>query len=111
LAERESRQGWSGRCKHAHALVTLIGNLPGAEILWAPTINQGLVRHGASQEGHGRSTDEVIASIVATGEAFFRGLTWRGRRAMRVSVSNWQTSEEHVHRAVQAVARQLQGLT
>jgi len=101
------------RCsKHAHSLVTQIGNLPGAEILWEPTINQGLVRFldsrpGASEEDHDRRTDAVIASIVATGEAFFGGTTWRGRRAMRVSVCNWQTSEEDVHRAVHAVAKQL----
>jgi glutamate/tyrosine decarboxylase-like PLP-dependent enzyme len=100
-------------CKHAHSLVTLIGNLPGAELLWEPTINQGLVRfldskRGASEEDHDRRTDEVIASIVAAGDAFFTGTTWRGRRAMRVSVCNWQTSEEDVQRAILAVAKQLQ---
>src|SRR6185369_12076846 len=31
-------------CRHAHALVMGIGSLPGAEVLWEPTINQGLVR-------------------------------------------------------------------
>ena len=103
-------------CKHTHALVTQIGNLPGAAILWEPTINQGLVRFldlrpGASREDHDRRTDEVIASIVATGEAFFGGTTWRVRRAMRMSVCNWQTSEEHVQRAVRAAARQLLGAT
>jgi hypothetical protein len=46
----------------------------------------------------------VIAAILKTGEAFFGGTTWRGRRAMRVSVSNWQTSEEDVERVVDAVA-------
>src|ERR1700680_3005847 len=29
-------------CKHAHSLVTLIGNLPGVEVLQEPTINQAL---------------------------------------------------------------------
>lgn len=100
-------------CKHAHSLVTLIGNLPDAELLWEPTINQGLVRFldakpGASEEDHDRRTDEVIAAIVAGGEAFFTGTTWRGRRAMRVSVCSWQTSDEDVHRAVASVGKQLQ---
>src|SRR5258706_10444827 len=31
-------------CRHAHTLTTRIGALPGAEVLWIPTINQGLVR-------------------------------------------------------------------
>ena len=89
-------------CRHAHSLVTRIGSLPGAEILWEPVINQGLVGFGDD-----RRTDEVIAAIIATGEAFLGGTTWRGRRAMRVSVCNWQTSEQDVDRAVAAVARVL----
>ena len=94
---------------HAHSLVTRIGRLPGAEMLWEPTINQGLVRFldprpGATDLDHDRSTDEVIDAICATGEAVFGGTTWRGKRAMRVSVCNWQTSDEDVERVVKAVA-------
>ena len=99
-------------CRHAHAIVTGIGDLPGAELLWEPHINQGLVRFldpspAAAEADHDRRTDEVIAAIVATGEAFFGSTTWRGRRAMRVSVCNWQTSDEDVARAVGAAAKVL----
>ena len=97
-------------CRHARSLVTQIGALPGAEMLWEPVINQGLVRFldstsGASEQDHDRRTDEVIAAILKGGEAFFAGTTWRGKRAMRVSVSNWRTSDGDVQRAVNAVAR------
>ena len=100
-------------CRHAYAIVTGIGELPGAEVLWKPVINQGLVRFldqraGATEEDHDRRTDDVIAAILRTGEAFFGGTTWRGRRAMRVSVCNWQTSDQDVERVVKAVARVLQ---
>jgi glutamate/tyrosine decarboxylase-like PLP-dependent enzyme len=96
-------------CEHAHSIVMKIGSLPGAEVLWEPTINQGLVRFldpepGASEKDHDRRTEEVMAAILATGEAFFGGTTWRGRRAMRVSVSSWRTSDEDVERVVNAVA-------
>lgn len=96
-------------CRHAFSIVTGIGKLRGAEVLWEPTINQGLVRFldqrpGATQEDHDRRTDEVIAKILKTGEAFFGGTTWRGRRAMRVSVCNWQTSDADVQRVIRAVA-------
>lgn len=100
-------------CRHAHALVTRIGSLSGTEILWEPVINQGLVRFldarpGASESDHDRRTDEIISAIVTAGEAFFGGTTWRGRRAMRVSVCNWQTSDEDVERAVRSIATILQ---
>ena len=85
-----------------------IGALPGAERLSDPWINQGLVRFldprpGASGEDHDRRTDEVIAAICAGGEAFFGPVTWRGRRAMRISVSNWRTSDADVSRTIDAV--------
>lgn len=106
-------------CRHAHSLTTSIGALPGAEILWEPTINQGLVRFldpniaktfssglvpAEAEATHDRRTDEVIAAILGTGEAFFGGTTWRGRRAMRISVTNWRTTDADVDRVVNAVA-------
>ena len=101
-------------CQHAHSIVTGIGALNGAEVLWEPTINQGLVRFldsspNATEEDHDRHTDEVIARILLTGEAFFGGTTWRGQRAMRVSVCNWRTSEADVERVIKAVAKCLNG--
>jgi len=96
-------------CHHAHELVMGIGELPGAEVLWEPITNQGLVRFldPSSEQDHDRRTDEVIAAIVASGEAFFGGTTWRGKRAMRVSVCNWRTSPEDVQRSINSVARVL----
>ncbi|HEV3199039.1 MAG TPA: pyridoxal-dependent decarboxylase [Bryobacteraceae bacterium] len=101
-------------CEHARALVLGIGRLPGAEVVWEPTINQGLVRFldaraGACDCHHDRRTDEVIARVQAGGEAYFGGTTWHGRRAMRVSVCNWRTSSEDVERAVEGVRRALAG--
>ena len=101
-------------CGYAHSLVMQISRLPGTELVWEPTINQGLVRFldpraGATEADHDRRTDEVIAAILATGEAFFGGVTWRGKRAMRVSVCNWQTSDSDVERVVDAVGRVLTG--
>jgi glutamate/tyrosine decarboxylase-like PLP-dependent enzyme len=97
-------------CEHAHALVMGIGRLPGAEVLWEPIINQGLVRFldpkpGASEKDHDLRTEEVMAAILASGVAFFGGTTWRGKRAMRVSVCNWRTSANDVQRVINAVQK------
>lgn len=100
-------------CTFTHSLVMRIGQLPGAEILCEPTINQGLVRFldpkpGAQESDHARRTDEVIAAVLETGEAFFTGSNWNGHRVMRVSLCNWQTTEGDVDRAAGAVARVLE---
>ena len=95
-------------CQHAQILVDGLSRLKGAEVLWRPTLNQGLVRFlnpaaGATDEDHDRYTDEMIQRLLAHGQAFFMGTTWRGRRAMRVSVLNWQTKSIDIETATQAV--------
>lgn len=100
-------------CRHAHALATRIGALPGAELVFEPRINQGLVRFldrrpGASEQDHDRRTDAVMERILGTGEALFSGSTWRGKRCMRISVCSWRTNDMDVERAVAAVRHVLQ---
>jgi len=92
-------------CRHASALVEGIGALDGAEILAKPIINQGLVRFLGEDGDHDRRTDVVIARIQANGEAWFGPVTWRGQRAMRVSVCNWATTERDVARSIAAARR------
>ncbi|QBD79525.1 aspartate aminotransferase family protein [Ktedonosporobacter rubrisoli] len=99
-------------CRHAQALARQIGDLPGAELVWEPQINQGLVRFldpspRASAADHDSHTDAIIAAIMESGEAFFSGTTWQGQRCMRISVCNWQTNEADVARAFAATAQAL----
>lgn len=99
--------------KHAQTLVTRIGSLAGAELVSAAQINQGLVRFvdtksAATDADHDRRTEEVIARILETGEAFFTGTTWQDKRCMRVSVSSWRTNDEDVERSVSAVRQALE---
>jgi len=89
-------------CAHARRLVEGIGALPGAEVLWRPQVNVGMV---SFQDD--RRTEDVMARVLERGEAFFAGTTWRGRRAMRVSVFSWRTTERDVERAIAAVAEAL----
>ncbi|HEY6335802.1 MAG TPA: pyridoxal-dependent decarboxylase, partial [Alphaproteobacteria bacterium] len=90
-------------CAHARRLVKEIGELPGAEVVATPIINQGLVRFLAADGNHDRTTDEVIRRIQATGVAWFGGATWRGMRVMRVSVCNWQTDDRDIEQALASV--------
>lgn len=91
-------------CRHATALVERVGALKGVEVLAAPVINQGVVRFlDPAGDDHDRFTDRVLAAIQADGRAWLGGTTWEGQRVMRVSVSNWQTSDDDVSVAVDCV--------
>jgi glutamate/tyrosine decarboxylase-like PLP-dependent enzyme len=97
-------------CEYAARLTNGLAALRGVELVAAPTLNQALVRFlsprpGATDQDHDARTMAVIDAINADGTAFFSGTVWRGRRAMRISVVNWRTSEADVEATVSAVAR------
>ncbi len=84
-------------CRRAREIADGIRDIPGCEILNDVVLNQVLLRFEDDDE-----TDRVIAAIQDSGEAWLGGTVWDDRRAIRISVSNWQTSEDDVARAVTA---------
>jgi glutamate/tyrosine decarboxylase-like PLP-dependent enzyme len=89
-------------CDLATKLVDGLAGMPSVEVLAKPVINQGLVRFLDGGGNHDGRTEQVIAAIQASGEAWFGGTEWRGKRAMRISVCNWRTTEEDVRRTLAA---------
>ena len=49
-----------------------------------------------------KTTKSMLAAVQASGEAWMSGTTWDGCAAIRLSVSNWRTSEADIDRAVAA---------
>jgi hypothetical protein len=47
-------------------------------------------------------TNEALARVQESGEAWMGGTTWDGRAAIRVSVSGWRTTEADIDRTVAA---------
>ncbi|MBW3614611.1 MAG: aminotransferase class V-fold PLP-dependent enzyme [Actinobacteria bacterium] len=72
----------------------------GAEIANEIVLNQVLVGFGDDSR-----TDRVIEGLQADGTCWMGGTTWRGRRLMRISVSNWSTTDDDVDRSVEAILR------
>ncbi|HEU4615981.1 MAG TPA: hypothetical protein VFS15_27985, partial [Kofleriaceae bacterium] len=68
-------------------------------------LNQLVVRF---RDPAGRDDDaytrDVITRVIADGTCYPTATTWRGRAAMRISVSNWSTDEDDVARSVAAIA-------
>jgi glutamate/tyrosine decarboxylase-like PLP-dependent enzyme len=61
-------------------------------------LNQVLVAVGEVS-----TIDRIIATMQQEGTCWVGGTTWRGRRLLRVSVSNWSTTNEDDDRSVDAI--------
>jgi glutamate/tyrosine decarboxylase-like PLP-dependent enzyme len=98
-------------CDCATQIVNGLAQIEHVDVLSQPIINQGVV---AFRDPSGNPSDawndRVIAAIAKEGTSFFSGTTFNGRRAMRISVSNWQTSPEDVKRTLEGVHRAIQTL-
>jgi glutamate/tyrosine decarboxylase-like PLP-dependent enzyme len=87
-------------CAHASRFARELRAL-GAEVLNSVEQNQVLFRFPDDAQ-----TEAVLRGVQESGEAYMSGTTWDGRPAIRISVSNWQTSDEDVRRTVAAFAAQ-----
>lgn len=72
----------------------------GHEILNEVALNQVLVSFGPDDV-----TDRVIRAIQDDGVCWCGGTKWHGRRAMRISVSSWATTEADIDMCLEAVNR------
>jgi glutamate/tyrosine decarboxylase-like PLP-dependent enzyme len=89
-------------CALARRFGDQLAAIEGVEIGNDIVLNQVLVSFGSDDR-----TDRVIAAVQRDGTAWMGGTTWRGRRYMRISVSNWSTTEGDVDRSVEAIQRLL----
>jgi glutamate/tyrosine decarboxylase-like PLP-dependent enzyme len=72
----------------------------GYDVLNEVVLNQVLVSFGDETV-----TRKVVAGVQADGTCWCGGTVWKGRAAMRVSVSSWATTEEDVERSLEAMLR------
>jgi len=72
----------------------------GYEVLNEVALNQVLVSFGTPEQ-----TQRTIAAIQGDGTCWCGGTTWKGRTAMRISVSNWSTTDEDIERSIEAMVR------
>ncbi len=72
----------------------------GFEVLNDVVLNQVLVSFGSPEE-----TQRVITELQNEGTCWCGGTRWHGRMAMRISISNWATTEEDVERSLDAILK------
>jgi glutamate/tyrosine decarboxylase-like PLP-dependent enzyme len=79
-------------CGHAARFAALLRD-GGAEVLNEVLLNQVLVA----------CSPEAIARVQADGTCWAGGTVWRGRHALRISVSGWATTTDDVERSARAI--------
>jgi glutamate/tyrosine decarboxylase-like PLP-dependent enzyme len=89
-------------CAHARRFADKIAAVPGCEVLNEVVLNQVLFRFTDDAQ-----TRAALAAVQASGDAWMSGTVWDGRAAIRLSVSNWRTTETDVDRTVAAFAAAL----
>jgi glutamate/tyrosine decarboxylase-like PLP-dependent enzyme len=91
LVERNGAQA----CRFAERLARA-----GFEILNEVVLNQVLVSFGEAER-----TKRVIEAIQHEGTCWAGVTVWQGRTAMRISASNWSTTDADVERSADAIIR------
>jgi glutamate/tyrosine decarboxylase-like PLP-dependent enzyme len=86
-------------CEHAQRFAERLGAQPEIEVLNHVVLNQVLVRVADDDD----ATRGVIARVQHSGTCWIGGTIWNGRAAIRISVSNWSTSEDDVERSAAAI--------
>jgi len=86
-------------CAIARRMADALARDARVELLNEVVLNQVLVRFSGTDD----VTAEVIRRVQEEGTAWAGGTTWRGRLAMRISVSNWATTPDDADRSVEAI--------
>ncbi|MGZ4308695.1 MAG: pyridoxal phosphate-dependent decarboxylase family protein [Gaiellaceae bacterium] len=87
-------------CDGATRFAEAIVGLDGVEVLNDVVLNQVLFRFDSDER-----TDEVLRLVQEDGRVWMSGTTWDGRKAIRLSVSNWQTGDAEIDLATEAFAQ------
>jgi len=86
-------------CGHAKTFADGLGRLPGVEVLNDVVFTQVCASFGSD----GR-TRAVVEAMLADGTAWMTGSVWHDRAVLRISVSNWSTTDADVRRSLDALA-------
>ena len=91
-------------CGLASRMAARLAAAPGVRILNDVVLNQVLVQfEGGQDAGADETTRAVVAAVQADGTCWTGGAVWQGRQVMRVSVSNWATTEADIDRSAAAI--------
>jgi glutamate/tyrosine decarboxylase-like PLP-dependent enzyme len=92
-------------CRLARRMAERLAAEPGVRLLNDVVLNQVLIRFEPAGADADACTRAVIAAVQEDGTCWLGGTTWHGLAAMRISVSNWSTTDEDIDRSAEAIVR------
>jgi glutamate/tyrosine decarboxylase-like PLP-dependent enzyme len=99
-------------CGLARRMASRLGEAAGVHVLNAVVLNQVLVQFdGVAGADADETTRTVIARVQANGTCWAGGALWQGRQAMRISVSNWSTTQADIDRSADAIVASYRSVT
>jgi glutamate/tyrosine decarboxylase-like PLP-dependent enzyme len=93
-------------CACARRMADRLRQSPHVRILNEVVLNQVLVQFvplAGDPRGEEEFTDNVVAGIQNEGSCWLGGTQWHGRRAARISICNWATTEHDIDRSAAAI--------
>ena len=92
-------------CRLARRFAERLRSEPRLEILNEVVLNQVVVRVVPPAGDADAATNAVLAAVQHERVCWLGGTRWHGVDAMRISVSNWSTTEEDVDRSAESILR------
>jgi glutamate/tyrosine decarboxylase-like PLP-dependent enzyme len=93
-------------CRHARRMAAALGAHAQVKVLNDVVLNQVLVQF-VPLSGDGSAADdftqEVVNRVQQEGTCWLGSTLWHGQRAMRISISNWSTTEKDIDRSAAAI--------
>jgi glutamate/tyrosine decarboxylase-like PLP-dependent enzyme len=91
-------------CRLARGMAERLSAAPGVGILNEVVLNQVLVRFAPpGVTDPDVFTRAVVGRVQREGTCWMAGTRWQGREAMRISFSNWSTTDADVERSADAI--------
>jgi len=89
-----------GFCRHAQAFANGIRSIEGATVENEVVFSQVCASFGADER-----TAAVSSRLLADGTAWMTGSRWHGKAVLRISVSNWSTTDGDVAQSLAALRK------
>jgi glutamate/tyrosine decarboxylase-like PLP-dependent enzyme len=94
-------------CAQARRMAQRLAAIAGAKVLNDVVLSQVLVQ----LPGGDNANRAAVDAIQRDGTCWLSGTTWRGQYVLRVSITNWATTDDDVDRASEAIALAVQHLS